>query len=296
MTPFWEAAGGRLVDRVVRAGVPAAIFWLGGLALVPGGLTWLTGLSRGAPVIMLLVGALVGSAVLVNRLSPVALCLTRGPWRGPLKKLSRRRTAELSARVEADELKWRELTAAVESDMATDEERAEYVRLKRRLSLSSADVAQHQPTRVGNLLSAAQARVHEKYGLDAVITWPRLWLVLPEAAREEISSARAALNSSAATLVWGLLFCGFTWWSWWALPIGVAVTVLTAWFWVPSRAANFAALFEATYDLHRAALYEQMRWPIPMSPAREREQGRALTKYLQRGSDAPTPIFTNLAA
>ncbi|MCP3801192.1 hypothetical protein NLX83_18185 [Allokutzneria sp. A3M-2-11 16] len=285
MTPFWEATSGRLRDRVAHAGAPAVIFWLGGLALVPGGPAWLATV----PGAFLFAGALVGSAVLVNQVAPLALQVLQGPWPGPLKELSRKRTAELSARVEADELKWHELTAAVKSDLATDEERAEYVELARRLSRCSADVAQHQPTRVGNLLSAAQARVGEKYGLDAVITWPRLWLVLPKAAREELAAARAALHSSAATLVWAALFCGFTWWSWWALPIGLALIGVTAWFWVPSRAANFAALFESTYDLHRAALYEQLRWPMPQSSVDEREQGRALTKYLLRGT---RPSFT----
>ncbi|SDN71848.1 hypothetical protein [Allokutzneria albata] len=280
MTPIWEATSGRLLDRVVRAGVPALIFWLGGLALVPGGPAWLATI----PGAILFAGALVGSAVLVNQVAPLALRVLQGPWPGPLKELSRKRTAELSARVEADELKWHELTAAVKSDLATDEERAEYVELARRLSRCSADVAQHQPTRVGNLLSAAQARVSEKYGLDAVITWPRLWLVLPKAARDELAAARAALHSSTATLVWAALFCGFTWWSWWALPIGLALLGVTACFWVPSRAATFAALFESTYDLHRAALYEQLRWPMPQSSVDEREQGRALTKYLLRGT------------
>ena len=49
---------------------------------------------------------------------------------------------------------------------------------------------------------------------------------------------------------------------------------------------------EAAFDMHRTALYQQLRWPLPTDPANEQAQGKLITTYLQLGSDEPTPKFT----
>ena len=45
-------------------------------------------------------------------------------------------------------------------------------------------------------------------------------------------------------------------------------------------------------DLHRTALYQQLRWPLPTDPKQEHSQGEHLTSYLWRGSHDPDPTFT----
>ena len=54
----------------------------------------------------------------------------------------------------------------------------------------------------------------------------------------------------------------------------------------------FADLVEASYDLYRSTLYQQLRWPLPANPADEQQSGRNVTKYLLRGSEAHEPEFT----
>jgi hypothetical protein len=115
---------------------------------------------------------------------------------------------------------------------------------------------------------------------------------MPDAARQELAAARAALDASVATVVWGLLFLIFIPWTPWALLAGLGVAVLALLLWVPARAATFAALVEAAFDLYRQNLYTQLRWPLPASPHDERLQGRQVTTYLLRGSDSTAPVFT----
>jgi hypothetical protein len=129
--------------------------------------------------------------------------------------------------------------------------------------------------------------------LDAVVIWPRLWLVLPDNTREELTASRAALDTSVAGFVWGVLFCVFAPWAPLALPIGLLVAAGAVTIWVPDRAAVFGDLVEAAYDLHRTALYQQLRWPLPTDPKEEHIQGERLTSYLWRGSENADPTFTS---
>jgi hypothetical protein len=134
----------------------------------------------------------------------------------------------------------------------------------------------------------------DKYGLDAVSLWPHMWLLMPDAARQELIAARATLDASVTAAVWGLLFLVFIPWSPWAAAVGLGVAAVTVLVWVPARAVTFAALVEAAFDLYRQDLYVQLRWPLPTSPYDERREGRRVTTYLIRGSNARTPRFTPL--
>ena len=62
------------------------------------------------------------------------------------------------------------------------------------------------PTRLGNILRAAERRPLKRYGLDTVVCWSRLWLLLPEAPRTDLTAARADLNAAARVWLWSILF------------------------------------------------------------------------------------------
>src|SRR5262249_9746917 len=145
------------------------------------------------------------------------------------------------------------------------------------------------PTRLGNILRAAEGQPGDKYGLDAVICWPRLWLILPGDVREELVRARIRLDSAVSACNWAVLFVIFTPWLPWAPAAGAAFAVAGYYVWVLDRSRLFGDLIDATFDLHRHALYQALRWPLPANPAAERRAGRALTDYLWRGSDAEEP-------
>ncbi|MYT11152.1 hypothetical protein YWIDRAFT_00329 [Streptomyces sp. SceaMP-e96] len=67
-----------------------------------------------------------------------------------------------------------------------------------------SEIEPNCPTWAGDRLCAVADRVHHSTGLDLTTTWPRLWLVLPDAARVEVTTIQERCASTARTPVWGL--------------------------------------------------------------------------------------------
>lgn len=302
---FWGAAGEKLADRWASTSVPAIIFWLGGLLCwisSHGGASDLRKLAgwaarQSAPVqLVILITALLGvaaSGVIVQRLAVVGLHLIEGYWPPLAGRLSRRRTGRIAAKAEVLEGKFQDLAGPVlESKSATAAQRAEFTEIDQQLRRIPAD-GDYLPTKTGNILRAGERRPAEKYGLDAVVVWPRLWLLVPADTRSELSQARSALDSAVASLIWGLFFVGFTVLAWWALPVAVVVVLAMYLYWIPDRAAVFADLLESAFDIHRSLLYRSQRWPLPENPRDEHASGEQITSYLMRGLDGATPTFTS---
>jgi len=66
------------------------------------------------------------------------------------------------------------------------------------------------PTRFGDALRTAEHRPGDSYGIDAVVSWSALWLVLPEHTRTELTQARAAMDTAVRGWLWGALFLIWT--------------------------------------------------------------------------------------
>ena len=142
------------------------------------------------------------------------------------------------------------------------------------------------PTRLGDLMRAAERRPIDKYGLDTIICWPALYLVLPAEARTELGAARTSLDKAARTWLWGALFLVWTPWSWWAVPIGAIVATLAYYVGILDAARQLGELSSTAFDLYRFRLYDALHLPRPVSPVAERrEDGRRVTNLLWGGSD-----------
>lgn len=262
----------------------------------------------GLPVLVpgaLVVGGLVlvaASAVVAERLTSPLLRLLEGYWtrprwlrqimvryrqwrRGRIEKLVtplqlRQWRGTLTVREYAE---LRRLRAAPDADpgrRATLEKRAadglsphETVQLGRdlqRLRSTTEQTELRMPTRLGDALRAAERRPADSYGLDAVVCWSALWHVLPVDPRTELTQARAALDAAVRSWLWGALFLVWTPLSWWVVPIGIGVPLLSYQFGVLPRGAAFGQLVVTSYDLHRMKLYDALHLPRPESPAQER--------------------------
>jgi hypothetical protein len=305
MDSFWEGLGTALTGpRALAVLAPALVFWAGAL----GAVAWHEGLTRRQvetvadawtgphAATLLLAGGLglVASSLVVDRLTLPALRLLEGYWPAwpGLRALRRRLIGRHARRLEAAEVRWQALYQARQlapGAFAPAQQEA-LARLERRLRLAPADPRLRMPTALGNVLRAAEARPHDKYGLDARVCWPRLWLVLPADVRRELADARQTLDLATRTGLWAALFLGWTALAWWALPLGLAVAGL-AYGWALAAAETYGDLLEAAFDLHRFALYEALRWPPPVEPDEEAAAGEHLTAYLLRGTAASGARF-----
>ncbi len=246
--------------------------------------------------LVILLTALLGvaaSGVIVQRLAAVGLRLIEGYWPPFAGRLSRWRTRAITAKADSLERRFQDLAGPVlEFKSATAAQRAEFADIDQRLRRVPAD-GDYLPTKTGNILRAGERRPAEKYGLDALVVWPRLWLLLPADTCGELSQARSALDSTVASLIWGLLFASFTAVAWWALPAAIAVALAIYLYWIPDRATVFADLLESAFDVHRGLLHRSLRWPLPENPRDEQASGEQITSYLMRGLSGATPTFTS---
>ena len=304
LTAFWQAVGGKLADRFAAVSVPALVFWLGGLAAwtvhqgtlaaVTRQLEWLDRHGAGVQVAVLLTVllGLVGSGIVVGEMAGPVLRFLEGYWPRWADPLRLRLARRLADRATAEAPAWQKAYERVQpSARPTAEDLAVYARLERRRRRRPSSPSYFLPTPIGNILRAAERRPLDKYGLDAIILWPRLWPALPETLRSDLIAARTSLDRAAIASIWGVLFCAFAPLTLWAIPIGLGIAATAVAAVIPSRAQAFGDLLEAAYDQYRTALYTQLRWPLPANPRQEHAEGHRLTSYLWRGSDEMSPAF-----
>ncbi|MER5726815.1 hypothetical protein ABT084_00425 [Streptomyces sp. NPDC002138] len=264
--------------------------WLGAARIWTAGLTGLPALVQGMAVVGVLVLLTLSGLLLRFFSRPIVRCL-EGYWvfPGPRRWLRVR----LGRRADADIARLRLLAAPPAASL--DAERlAERARLTRRVRSVPLVPARRMPTLLGNVLRASEDRVRAHYGLDPVVCWPRLWLLLPDAAKDEVTAAHRSLL--LVTHVWVCAVAASVWsvWSLWAIPVSLLAALLTYRGFLLASARAHAELVESCFDLYRHQLYVSLRWPLPRDPLVEYEAGRRLTAYLSAGSRRPDPVFAPL--
>ena len=332
---FW-AGGLALVWWQANAAEVAARGWAPALLASGAALGGLPVLAQGALVVggLSLVAA---SAVVAERLTFPLLRLLEGYWTRPrwlhrwLVGRRRRRFEMVWNRTKALELRRRRrqrrpLTEAEEDELQTlrtrpvpqrtDEDRARLQQLGKRAALTAQERSQlgrdlewllttpsedslRMPTRLGDILRAAEHTPADRYGIDAVACWSALWLLLPAETRTELTQARAAMDAAVRSWLWGGLFLVWTPYSWWALLVGVVLPLLSYHFGILPRGVGFGQLLVTSFDLHRMKLYDALHLPRAASPEDERAAAgprltRALSQRLVEHGltyrfDSPTP-------
>ncbi|HTJ35813.1 MAG TPA: hypothetical protein VL738_21540 [Dactylosporangium sp.] len=114
-----------------------------------------------------------------------------------------------------------------------------------------------RPTWMADRVRAAAERVHRAYDLDLTSLWPRLWLVVPDAARTELVAARTAVSTDARLFAWGLLYLLPAVW-WWPSAAVTIVTCTVAWRRGRASTDVLADLSESAVDLYAATLAAQL--------------------------------------
>jgi hypothetical protein len=281
---------------------------------------WLRGLPGVVQAVLITAGLvlLTASALIAERLTVPLLQFLEGYWPRPTMMrnalIAHRRARQHRWAKRVNELATRQLTGALsvaqfvelrrlEASPPPDTTRLRELRQLRTSGLDAQLTAElgrgrmflHQtprsddlgmPTRLGDLLRAAERRPYEKYGLDAVVCWYALWLVLPVDVRTELVRTRTTLDNAARGWLWGALFVVWTPWSWWALAVAAVVPLLTYYGGILPAAGQFGELMVTAFDLYRFKLYDSLHLPRPASPVLERQlDGPRVNKLLWGGLD-----------
>ncbi|BDI33651.1 hypothetical protein CCAX7_57020 [Capsulimonas corticalis] len=141
------------------------------------------------------------------------------------------------------------------------------------------DESQVMPTRLGNILRAAEAYPRVHYNMNAVVLWSRLASVLPDPAAAGLEDARMFLDFMLVLCVSSFLFAAT---SAVYLAAAHAASILT-WFvlislgvsWLCYHGMLNAAIVygeavKTAFDLHRWALLEAVHLAAPANNAEER--------------------------
>ncbi|MFF4575677.1 hypothetical protein [Streptomyces sp. NPDC001410] len=285
----------------------------------------LSGLAQ----VLLITGALLlmaVSAIVAERLTLPLLRLLEGYWSRPrwlrARMVSHRRSRYDHWRKLVDELSIRQLFGTLSPaefvelrrlEVAPPSDTTRLRELRRRReegfdARSMADLARGRrflhhspgqdalgmPSRLGEILRAAERRPYDKYGLDGVICWYSLWLLLPAETKTALVQARVAVDNSVRLWLWGALFIVWTPWTWWAVGLAVVVPTLAYYVGILGAARLFGDLTGSAFDLYRFRLYNALHLPRPTSPAEERRTaGPRVTSLLWGGLDEPDLSYTD---
>ena len=289
---FWESIGSDLADRWLEYIFgPSFLFWAGGLCLfvwrtglqnVLTNLQTLTTVQQGIMIILALL-VLVFSSILMQAIRFPILRLLEGYWPWPFNYIGLGIIAlrKRCFKKKYDEL--RQLKAGETQGELDARQRKKLIELDTWAHWHPAKADDLLPTYLGNILCSRERSPERKYGLDAVVCWPRLWPLLPENVRSDLDSARSSVDRLVEYWFWGVLFLLWAFLTAWAIAIGLLWMILTYSLSLQAAMA-YGDLLESAFDLHRLSLYKALGWPLPKSTKEEKVLGSQLTEFLWRGT------------
>jgi hypothetical protein len=237
LNKFWESIGSNVAERWLDYILgPAFLFWVGGFGLY----VWKTGWQlllkefqmltqfQQASWIVLALFILVLSSVLMQAIRFPILRLLEGYWPWPLNFLGLKIVALKKPSFKKRNAELRNLMKILESEGKLDAgQREKLNRLDFLVHWQPVQSEDLLPTDLGNILRAREYSPERKYGLDAIVCWPRLWPLLPENIRMDLAKARSALDRLTEFWFWGLLFLLWTFLVRWAAIIGLIWVFVT---------------------------------------------------------------------
>jgi hypothetical protein len=150
------------------------------------------------------------------------------------------------------------------------------------------------PTRLGNVLLAAENYSRDRYGLDSVLFWPRQYLLLTDTVRAVLDDARraidqfiviASLSVLTAFIATGMGLAGPLSDSVWIpTALGAAALALLTYRSAVRAAVTFGDLVRSVYDLYRRDLLTALGVAAAETPDDERRLWKALGQYIFRGA------------
>ncbi|GID29519.1 hypothetical protein [Paractinoplanes brasiliensis] len=260
--------------------------------------------SLGFPGGLLIIGTILFTAVVLRPFQISAVQWLEGYWHDraatrlvyalAVERHHRRRGAHLvySQEVAEQELRLHRFDAVARRERAR-------LRRERRQDVSSAiverqyprDAERVMPTLLGNILRRAESVAGERYGLDTVETFPRLYPYLSPRLAEENETQLNVLDAAATlTIVFGTLATvtlpflarldahG-------AIPLMLLMVAVVSYRGACAAAQRHSVVLAAAFDLHRFDMLAAMRRRMPRNARQEYADNEVLTRVL--GGDFP---------
>lgn len=286
--------------------------WQTGTNQAPDGLPSVTeaakNLGSGGTVALLL--SVLVIAVLLRPFQIAAVQFLEGYWRGRALRLAeaiaierhRRRRSIAAFWADPESFEYEPPENLVFQEIASSQRRREEGRRTRYRAESRLAGYPHSPnhllpTSLGNILRRAETTAGERYGLDTVTTYPRLYPNLSQRLDARIGNQLNVIDTSSAlvfvfTVV--ALASGPLLWRpgpdlWRLLPLLLAVAAIVAYRGTRRAADLYADLLLTAYDLHRFEMLSALHRKLPATPQEERDSNAELTTFLLGRKPFPAP-------
>ena len=147
------------------------------------------------------------------------------------------------------------------------------------------------PTRLGNVLRRHEILAGYMYGLDSIVTVPRIMQVAAPRDVEYVQNQRMQMELAVRTCVLGLLAAVVTtalmWTEGWYLLLALVpyAVAFAAYRGAVVLANEYGTALAVLIELNRFALYERLRLPRPASLAAERRDTTRLIEVLRLDSE-----------
>jgi hypothetical protein len=144
------------------------------------------------------------------------------------------------------------------------------------------------PTKLGNILRAAEHRAGSRYGLDAITVWPRLYPLLADKVTAVLDDLRDQLDIAVrfcavfliATVVSLAFLAGHGWWL--TVAAGTFAGVVLSYQAALGAAAAYGQAMEAAFDLHRFDLLSALHLPLPANLTSEIKANQQLSQFFRQ--------------
>lgn len=146
------------------------------------------------------------------------------------------------------------------------------------------------PTRLGNILRAAETYAYRRYEADTILLWPRLYHVMPREFVDDVEDARATLefllvislwcttfglaNVVIAALVGSSMPVAFV-----CLGFGLA-GAYAAYLSALPAAAEYGEQLRSGFELYRFELLQRLKAPTPINLEEEHAVWRGITNFV----------------
>lgn len=151
------------------------------------------------------------------------------------------------------------------------------------------------PTTLGNTLRAAENAGGERYGLDTISSWPRIYPLFSERFAATQAASRDSVDAASTFCVGFMvvtILCVAALWdepkAYW-IPVVTVVLSWLSYLGAVAAAVTYGVYIRVAYDLHRHDLLAAMGLPLPKTPREEFDRFGHLTNFFTADdADIPT--------